>query len=171
MDPLTKIWHTSSYRMMLSNLLSPYIGENRASADRTDTFHNTFGTKTTFLEPSLILLICALKHNQQTHNYSSFPQEFNFGASVIFATALQVELVQGGRNAQKASKTKCLGNGTQNLGNSTGPLCLDTAEGKVIAKEIQSPLRKGAIWAPKDQEGSTSNTIKISNQLLAAMHT
>jgi len=31
-------------------------------------------------------------------------------------------------------------------------------------------LRKGAIWASKDQEGPTSNTIRISDQLSAAMH-
>ena len=37
---------------MLQDILSPYIGENRASAEHTGTFHNGCGTDTTRPEPT-----------------------------------------------------------------------------------------------------------------------
>jgi len=39
---------------MLKDILSPYIGENRASADHTGTFHNGRGTDTTHPEPAQV---------------------------------------------------------------------------------------------------------------------
>ena len=38
--------------MTLQDILSPYIGENRASTDHTGTFHNGCGTDTTHPEPA-----------------------------------------------------------------------------------------------------------------------
>jgi len=38
--------------VMLQDILSPYTGENRVSADHTGTFHNGCGTDTTRPEPT-----------------------------------------------------------------------------------------------------------------------